>query len=110
MITDGGKVLIILCRHEGRNQAIRSSIISGMVGVPERKVRLIIRELITQRHCILSATDSPPGYFMAADWAEVMAYAKALRKRGIEDLRRRRDILRAAPSKVPPRQLELIGK
>ncbi|KKL22239.1 hypothetical protein LCGC14_2437410 [marine sediment metagenome] len=108
-MTDIEEEVLSLIR-KGRDNAIRSNVIAGVVGCAERVVRKAIRELITQGYCILSATDSPPGYFIAADWEEVMDYAKALRKRGIEDLRRRRDILQAAPSKVPPKQLELIGK
>ena len=71
-----------------------------------RTVRRIIRELIKEGCPIASATTEPAGYFIAVTEEEVKEYAQALRGRLIEDALRRRDFLRAATTKVEPRQIQ----
>lgn len=108
-MTDIEMAVIALIR-KGRANARQSREVAGILDIPERRVRLIIRDLISHGHPILSDTKPPAGYFIAATWTEVMACAANLKTRGLEDLRRRHDILRAARDKVPPEQLELIAK
>ena len=103
-------VSLVLSRHTGRANAIKSNMIAQIVEAPERAVRLAIREIIRNGTPVLSATEAPAGYFIGQTWTEVMRYAKALKARGIEDIIRRRDIIRAARSTVPPEQLELIAR
>ncbi|MCK5236303.1 MAG: hypothetical protein KAR06_04880 [Deltaproteobacteria bacterium] len=95
--------------RKGRENAIRSKVIADYVRIPERQVRLAIRELI-KTYPIASTTEAPAGYFIAITQEEVKQYALSLKNRLIEDALRRRDFLRSAQTKVEPRQLELIGK
>lgn len=101
-------VLHILTGHHGRNNPITSRRIADEVGIPERKVRIIIREWI-KTFPIAAATEAPAGYFIAETQEEVNQYVQSLRNRLIEDAKRRRDFLQAARTKVEPRQLEMIA-
>ena len=101
-------ILAYLQRHFGRDKAVRSKVIASCLNMPERSVRLTIRELIRQGKPVACTTIKPAGYFIAVTQDEVMAYAGALKRRGIEDIIRRRDFLRASEAKVEPRQLEMI--
>lgn len=96
--------------RKGRENARKSKSIAEFLNIPERQVRLIIRDLISEGQPILSETNSPAGYFIARTWSEVKHYTDNLKARGIEDFKRRRDVIRAARVTVPPEQLELIAK
>ncbi len=82
--------------QKGRSKAISSSTLSKYLGIDERRLRILIRELIADGYLIASTTGSPAGFFIAETLPEVQEYAKGLRDRLIEDARRRRDFLRAA--------------
>lgn len=104
-------VLRILSHHRGRQCPISGQAIAHQLNEhTDRKVRLSIRRLITLGYPIASATEAPPGYYIAETREEVNQYAQSLRDRLIQDARRRRDFLRAAKTKVEPRQLELIAQ
>ena len=104
-------VLRILSSHRGRPLPITSqAIVQRLGGTVDRSVRLAIRKLITLGYPIASATDSPAGYYIAETWEEVTQYAQTLRARLIQDAIRRRDFIRAAKTRVEPKQLELIVK
>lgn len=79
--------------NRGRSKAITSRQLSDITGLPDRKIRLIIRELIADGLPVLSATETPAGYYLPETRQEIRQYAQALRSRLIEDARRRRDIL-----------------
>ena len=106
-MTDTEAEVLSLIRF-GRDNATRSGVIADFLNIPERRVRLIIRELI-KSYAIASTTEAPAGYFIAVTREEVNQYAQSLRNRLIEDAKRRRDFLRSVQTKVEPRQLELVG-
>ena len=86
----------ILECHKGRAQAITARELSHMTGQDDRKVRLVIRDLITNGLPVASSTEFPGGYFVVSTWEEVRQYAKSIRNRLIEDAIRRRDFNRSA--------------
>lgn len=104
----GLELEVLMNIPHGRYNPIRSQQIAFQVDIPERRVRLIIRELV-KVYPIAAATEAPAGYFIAETQDEVNQYAQSLRNRLIEDAKRRRDFLRAAKIKVEPRQLEMIA-
>ena len=73
-----------------------------MTGQPERKVRLIIRELIAENLPVASTTEPPPGYFIITDRKQAAEYAESIKSRLIEDALRRRDFQRAADQWLMP--------
>ncbi len=55
----------ILQRHEGHSQAITAGELAVLTESNDRAVRLDIVELIHSGLPVLSATENPPGYFLA---------------------------------------------
>ena len=92
----------ILSRHEGRGMAITARELAAVTNEPERRVRLIIRELIGEGLPVASTTEAPAGYFIASTWREAEEYALSIRSRLIEDALRRRDFRRAAAHHLTP--------
>lgn len=92
----------ILQRHEGRGQAITARELAAVTGYDERRVRLVIRELITDGLPVASSTESPAGYFMVATWEEAHRYAESIKGRLIEDAIRRRDFRRSVALYLKP--------
>ena len=80
-----------LSQHQGRAKAITNSALAKIVGVHDRYIQLMIRELISEGYPIASATDQPAGYFIPENWQEAEDYANSLKNRLIEDAKRRRD-------------------
>lgn len=92
-----------------RQSAVRGTVLADRFGYrDDRTIRAVIRELIADGLPVASETTPPAGFFIATTQEEVMAYAKALRDRLIEDAKRRRDFLRAAKAVRYPGQLPLI--
>jgi len=99
----------ILIRHEGRARAIKAQELAQMMGFTDcegnggnRKVRLIIRDLIDKGLPIASSTEAPAGYFLVNNWQEVTQYADSIKGRLIEDAIRRRNFRRAAALYLKP--------
>jgi len=93
----------ILVRHEGRARAISGRELATIVGHrDDRKVRMVIRELIAQGLPVASSTEPPAGYFVVATRQEAADYAISIRSRLIEDAKRRRDFRRAADLYLTP--------
>lgn len=92
----------ILLRHEGRARAIKANELARIVQCDERRVRLFIRELITEGLPVASSTEAPAGYFLVNNWQEVNQYADSIKGRLIEDAIRRRDFRRAAALYLRP--------
>tara|TARA_Y100000310_G_scaffold291660_1_gene319757 strand:+ start:222 stop:554 length:333 start_codon:yes stop_codon:yes gene_type:complete len=87
----------ILLRHTGRSRAITGKDLAKMLGhKDDRKIRLIIRELIGEGTPIASSTEPPAGYFLVSTWQEVEQYAQSIKSRLISDALRRRDFRRSA--------------
>ena len=99
----------ILERHEGRSMAITSRELSTALQIDERRIRLAIRELITEGLPVASSTESPAGYFLVGNWGEAYQYARSVRNRLIEDAVRRRDFMRSAALYLKPaEQVKLL--
>jgi len=100
----------ILERHESRARAITGRELAAIVGHhDDRKVRMVIRDIIADGLPVASSTEAPAGYFVVATRQEAEEYAFSLRSRLIEDAKRRRDFRRAADLYLTPaRQGRLI--
>ena len=89
--------------HEGKARAITGRELASLFGHRnDRRVRLVIRELITDGLPIASSTEPPLGYFITTSRQEADEYAASIRNRLIEDARRRRDFRRAADCYLAP--------
>ena len=91
-----------LSQHQGRAKAITNSALAEIIGVHDRYVQLMIRELISDGCPIASATDKPAGYFIPENWREVEDYANSLKNRLIEDAKRRRDFKKSCALHLEP--------
>jgi len=91
----------ILLRHEGLALAITGRELAHIFGLrDDRKIRLIIRELITDGLPVASSTES--GYFIVKTRQEAGQYAQSIKNRLINDALRRRDFRRAADQYLTP--------
>ena len=91
------EVKLILGRHEGRNCAITGKELASMLGYKDdRAIRQAIRELRADKFPILSATDSPAGYFLPLTKTEVDECLQQNKSRLIEDAKVIRDIKQGA--------------
>jgi len=79
----------ILLRHEGQAQAIKSKELCLLLTLPDRQVRLLIRELRSDGLPVLSSGE---GYYMPSNWDELRECLASMRSRLIEDALTRRDI------------------
>jgi len=94
---------IILLRHEGEARPITGRELAIMFRMKDdRRVRLVIRELITDGLPVASNTEAPAGYFIVATRQEAEQYAGSIRSRLIKDAIRRRDFRRAADQYLTP--------
>ena len=93
----------ILLRHEGEAQAITGRKLAAMFNLKDdRRVRLVIRDLITEGLPIAAHTEVPAGYFIVVTRREAERYAGSIRSRLIQDAIRRRDFRRAADMWLTP--------
>ena len=92
----------ILVRHEGRGRAITARELCGLVGLPDRQLRLYIDELIDEGLPVISATEQPAGYFIPLSLDEARQYTCSLRSRAIEIFLRRRKVMKNAALYLKP--------
>jgi len=93
----------IFLRHEGKDRAITGGELAVMLGQhDDRRIRQLIRELISDGLPIASSTQLPLGYFLVSSRREAEKYAASIRSRLIEDALRRRDFRRAADMHLTP--------
>lgn len=93
----------ILERHQGRHRAITGLELAKMLGQrDDRKIRLIILELIENGLPVASTTKQPAGYFIPISYQEAREYEATLKSRLINDALRRRDFRRAADCHLRP--------
>ena len=87
----------ILERHEGRDHAITGMELARILNQrDDRRIRILIRELIIEGLPVASTTSQPAGYFIPESYEEAREYAESIRRRLIEAAIRRRDFRRAA--------------
>ena len=84
---------------EGRQNAIRGKDLAIRLGQnDDRKIRLIIRELIATGAPIASSVSEPMGFYIIANGHEAHDYIKVLMARIKEDSARLNDFKKAAAS------------
>ncbi len=98
----------ILLRREGHLRAIKARELAELLRCDERKVRLIIRELIREGLPVASSTEALAGYFIVTTRQEAEQYAGSVRSRLIEDALRRRDFRRAADQYLTPAEQGIL--
>ena len=95
----------ILVRHEGHDRPIIGKELAGLTDQKDdRKVRLAIRQLISDGLPVASSVSEPMGYFIVTTWEEARIYAESIRARLISDAIRRRDFRRSAAMYLKPAQ------
>ena len=86
---DAEAVLRILRAHVGRDHPISARLIALLLGHPDgryadRPVRATIRKLRRDGRLILSTTETPAGYFLAANAEEWRRYGHSMRRRAFD--------------------------
>jgi len=86
--------LTTYCR--GRAAAIRGKDLAWQLGYgDDRKIRLIIRELIAEGVPIASSVSEPMGFYIVANEHEAADYIRVLKERIKEDMNRLHDFEKA---------------
>jgi hypothetical protein len=76
------RLLNILQQHQGRQNAITGRELARLLNQSDdRKVRLLIRELITEGVPVASVTEAPAGYFIARTFKEAEDYRQQVKSR-----------------------------
>jgi len=93
----------ILERHEGRDCAITGIELAKRLNQrDDRKIRLIILELIEDGFPVASTTKQPAGFFIPVSYQEAREYEATLKSRLIADARRKKYFRRAADCHLRP--------
>ena len=93
----------------GLDKAKKSKAIAQLLDIPEREVRLAVRQLIEDGIPVASSTDGMTGgFYITKDRKEAEAYITGMRSRIKEIARRMRDYKIAARPILYPGQLPLI--
>ena len=89
------RLLEILKEHQGRNNPITGKELARLFNQnDDRKIRLLIEELIDDGYPIVGATQSPCGYFIAVNIQEVKECTESLKSRAVQIFTRRQKLLR----------------
>lgn len=100
------KVLKLL--QHGRQNAIRGNALAHMLNQPDdRKIRVVIRELIAEGVPIASSVSEPMGYYITSNEYEAADYIRVLKERIKEDESRLTDFEKAVAHFQIPEQLPL---
>jgi hypothetical protein len=93
------QIMAILGEHKGSANAITGLRIAKQFGYRnDRKVRLVIQQLIADGHPIAASVSEPVGYYLVHTRDEAEAYAAVLRSRAVKTFERLRDFQRATKS------------
>jgi hypothetical protein len=93
----------------GRRNAVTGKEIARALGQSDdRKVRLIIRELIAEGVPVASSVSDPMGFYIAANEYEAADYIRVLKERIKEDTARLRDFETACHEFSIPEQRSLF--
>jgi len=93
----------------GRQNAVRGKELAHQLGQhDDRKIRLIIRELISEGVPIASAVSEPMGFYIVANEHEAANYIRGLKERIREDGARLRDFEAACHQFSLPQQRPLF--
>jgi hypothetical protein len=90
------RIMEILGEHKGIGNAITGIRIARRFGYRnDRKVRLVIQQLIAEGKPIAASVSEPVGYYLVQTRDEAEAYAAVLRSRATKTFERLRDFQRA---------------
>lgn len=96
------RLLNILQQHQGRENAITGKELALLFNQPnDRKIRLLIEELIEEGYPILSSPTKPWGYFIATSIQEVKDCTDGLKSRAVQIFERRQRLIKNA-EKIKP--------
>jgi hypothetical protein len=102
-----GRVLRIL--KPGRRSAMTGKEIARVLGQSDdRKIRLVIRELIAEGVPVASSVSDPMGFYIVASEYEAADYIRVLKERIREDTARLRDFEAACHQFSIPEQRSLF--
>jgi hypothetical protein len=94
---------------KGRRNAVRGKDLARQFGQPDdRKIRLVIRELISEGVPVASAVFEPMGFYIVANEHEAADYIRVLKERIKENTARLRDFEKAASQFNIPEQGALL--
>ena len=90
---------------KGRSNAIRGKDLAHQLGErDDRKIRLVIRELISEGVPVASAVSEPMGFYIVANEYEAADYIRVLKERIKEDSARLQDFEKAVSNLNIPEQ------
>lgn len=96
------QLLNILQTHQGRENAITGKELARLFNQSDdRKIRLLIEDLIGEGYPILSSPTKPWGYFMATSIQEVKDCTEGLKSRAVQIFERRQRLIKNA-EKIKP--------
>ena len=91
--------------RRGRRSAVRGKEMARELRLPDdRKIRLVIRELISEGVPIASAVSEPMGFYIVINEHEAADYIRVLKERIREDTARLRDFEKAVAHFNVPEQ------
>jgi hypothetical protein len=91
------RLIDILTRHKGVRNAITGAKLSRMFGHRnDRKIRMVIQQLIADGKPIAASVSDPVGYYLVETPQEAEAYEAVLRSRAVKTFERLHDFQRAA--------------
>lgn len=94
--------------RRGRRNAVRGKELARELRLPDdRKIRLVIRELISEGVPVASAVSEPMGFYIVANEHEAADYIRVLKERIREDAARLRDFEKAVDHLNVPEQGQL---
>lgn len=97
------------CLQRGRRNAIRGKELAFQLGLrDDRKIRLVIRELIAAGWPIASSVTEPMGFYLVANGDEAADYIRILKERIKEDESRLADFRKAVANMTLPEQAALL--
>lgn len=85
---------------ESSSEPVRARYIAGALGISEREVRRLVRELIGRGVMIASTMERPYGYFIPRTAKEIERYARQLKSRIAKIAERLHDFDRATATKI----------
>ena len=91
------RIQAVLKLHRGAQNAITGLKIARLLGYrSDRKIRLVIQDLIASGHAIAASVSQPVGYYLIETPKEAKSYSAVLRSRAVQTFKRMREFERAA--------------
>lgn len=101
---------VLACLSRGKRNAIRGKELAIRLNqTDDRKIRLIIRELIAEGIPVASSVSEPMGFYLCANENEALDYIRVLKDRIREDSARLKDFEKACSEFKMPEQASIFG-